>query len=308
MAGLSNVVEVAAGQRHSLALGRDELGIGAVCASLTSVAPPCFSHVPVRVQGLSGIVAIAAGSVHSLALGRDGTLWAWGANDTSALGVRSAGTCGSTPCSATPLLLSGPTGVDAFGGGDSYTVALKHDGSVWIWGLGQLVPARLLGLSGAIAIAVGVEHYLVLLRDGTVRAWGQNTAGQLGTGTRGDSGLRLNDPPVPVAGLHGVVAIAAGDDPQTFRGHSLALTREGSLWGWGAFPGSGTRRSLVPVLVSGLQSVSAIAAGNMHSLAVTRDGVLWAWGTNDRGQLGIGTEVSDAPTPVRVPQLGSVRR
>ena len=53
------------------------------------------------------------------------------------------------------------------------------------------------------------------------------------------------------------------------------------------------------VRVSGLTSVSAIAAGNDHSLAVKADGTAWAWGNNSFGQLGDGTTINRG-VPTRV--------
>jgi len=71
------------------------------------------------------------------------------------------------------------------------------------------------GLDGVRAVAAGVLHSLALKADGTVWAWGENSSGQLGTGTTTDSTA-----PVQVSGLSGVQAIAAGDN------HSLALGLE----------------------------------------------------------------------------------
>jgi hypothetical protein len=83
----NNIVAIAAGSRHSLALksdgtllawGRDtagQLGIGGIPNSASKQA------TPVVVTGANDIVAIAAGGSHSLALKSDGTLLAWGYND-----------------------------------------------------------------------------------------------------------------------------------------------------------------------------------------------------------------------------------
>ncbi len=49
------------------------------------------------------------------------------------------------------------------------------------------------------------QHPLALKADGTVWAWGDNLYGQLGNGSNTDSSV-----PVQVAGLAGVVGIAAG--------------------------------------------------------------------------------------------------
>ena len=58
--------------------------------------------------------------------------------------------------------------------------------------------------------------------DGSVWAWGLNSTGQLGDGT-----IVSRPTPAPVAGLGGVVSVAAG------AGHSLAVKADGSVWGWG---------------------------------------------------------------------------
>jgi hypothetical protein len=69
--GLTNVVAIAAGEYHSLAVKRD----GTVVAWGDNSQDQC--NVP---AGLSNVVAVAGGGGHSLALGADGTLTAWGAD------------------------------------------------------------------------------------------------------------------------------------------------------------------------------------------------------------------------------------
>ena len=124
-------------------------------------------------------------------------------------------------------------------------------------------------------------------------AWGNDSSGQLGNGNETNS-----DVPVPVTGLAGVTAIAAGSD------HSLALLSNHTVMAWGSNSsgqlGDGTTaRSNVPVAVSGLSGVVAIAAGGEHSLALLENGTVTAWGSNSYGQLGNNsTEPSDVPVPV----------
>ena len=45
---------------------------------------------------------------------------------------------------------------------------------------------------------------------------------------------------------------------------------------------------------SGLNHVTAIAAGDYYSLALGADGTVWAWGDNGYGQLGDGTTTDPA--------------
>jgi uncharacterized protein (TIGR03437 family) len=61
----------------------------------------------------------------------------------------------------------------------------------------------------------------------------------------------------------------------------------------------------VPVQVSNLTGVAAIAAGANHSLALGSDGTVWAWGDDEYGQLGNGTNVTSS-LPVQVSGLAGV--
>jgi hypothetical protein len=120
VAGLVNVIAVAAGGEHSLALKSDgtvwawgrnlegQLGDG----STTS------RTVPGQVSGLSGITAIAAGEYHSMALRNDGTVWCWGSNSRGQLGD------GSYANNAIARPVNGLSGITAIGAGAAHNVAL----------------------------------------------------------------------------------------------------------------------------------------------------------------------------------------
>jgi len=157
-----------------------------------------------------------------------------------------------------------------------------------------------MGLSDVVSIAAGDGFYLALKNDGTVWAWGGNGYGQLGDSTGIDSST-----PVRVLGIADVSAIAA-------RGASaLALKQDGTVWAWGLereivvdVVGEWKSRS-IPVKVSSLTNVSAIAEGNCFSLALKSDGTVWAWGWNDVGQLGDGTRINRS-TPLQVSGLTGV--
>jgi len=121
--------------------------------------------------------------------------------------------------------------------------------------------------------------------------WGSNGFGEVGDGTREERLL-----PVSTSGLTGVTAIAAGAN------HSLALLGNGTVEAWGNNEtgelgnGTSSRESKVPVLVSGLSEVTAIAAGEMDSFALLRNGTVMAWGYDNAGRLGVG-QVSENCNP-----------
>ena len=85
-----------------------------------------------QVPGPSGIVAIGAGSDFAFAVRSDGTVMAWRANVDGTLGN------GSTQNrSLSPVEVSGLTGVTQVAGDFADGYALKSDGTVWAWGLGE---------------------------------------------------------------------------------------------------------------------------------------------------------------------------
>ncbi len=219
-----------------------------------------------------------------------------------------------TAAIAQPALAAPPGGIFGEGlGMASPSLGPGASDGVAAWGRnseGQLgdggttdsdLPVAVSGLSGVTAIAAGDDHSLALLSNGSVVAWGENLNGQLGNGS-----TKSSDVPVAVNGLSGVTAIAAGNE------HSLALLSNGTVMGWGddrsGQLGNGTRFTIetVPVPVSGLSGVSAIAGGYDDSLALLKNGTVMAWGTNYDGELGNGTK-TESDVPVAVSGLTGVK-
>ncbi len=162
------------------------------------------------------------------------------------------------------------TNVTHITAGWGFSVAVRGDGSVLVWGNDSMIGECGLvtdmpdfpSLPAVQAISAGGQHVLALLQDGSVRAWGCN---QL---------LQAALPDNLVSSANGVraVAVAAG----AF--HSLALMSDGSVRGWGD-----SSIGQVDVVMSTLTDVAAIAAvWNTSVLYRTSSNALWVYGiTND---------------------------
>ena len=284
-ASSSQIIAIAAGDHHSLALRSDgtvwawgvgitgQLGNGTSGDQNTNPYWTDWtlvnhSNYAIQVQGLSNITAISAGSGHSLALRNDGTVWAWGSNFNGQLGIGVAGGYRS-------------------------------------------IPVQVQGLGNIIAISAGTGHSLALRNDGTVWAWGGNRYGQLGDSTRVNrhSPVKVYDfvvinepitewpigvpfPPTPEGPLTNITAIAAGGN------HSLALRSNGTVVAWGdnSHWQLGTiifsalnESTAIPVQVRNvggaagtlLSGVTAIEANYRGSVALRNNGTVAFWGTNN---------------------------
>ena len=280
---LENVIAVAAGAEHSLAL----TSAGTVVAWGDNTSGQ--STVPTVPTGaLTGVTQIAAGFNHNVVRMSDGTLLAWGASGygqtTIPDGITTATKVAAGSLHSLALLQNGTvvawgdttfgrsnvpdslTGVTAIAAGESHSLALSA-GTVVAWGsnaAGQTtVPAA--ALSGITAIAAGWNHSLALKSDGTVLAWGLNTGGQC---------------TVP-ADLSGVIGIGAGDT------YSLALKSDGTLVAWG-FEAPVHPVTSVP---GGATEVASIAAGGTHALALRAETVPVEFALLDyAGRLGVGRD------------------
>jgi len=244
---------------------------------------------PVRLRALTSAVAIAAGARFGLAVRRDGTVWAWGRNQAGQLGLGAS----DRHVHATPRPVTGLGGVTAVAAGDTHSLALRQDGTVWAWGAnddGQLgsrpsdrpraTPSAVPTLRHVAAVAAGAGFSVVLKDDGTVWTWGLDDRGQLGLGAH--AAARIVSAPTRVPGLSDIIAIAAGRD------HCLALGRDGAVYAWGddrlGELGNGVRsaaRGGAPTRVSGLADVVAIGAGWHRGLALDGNGAVRAWGDVD---------------------------
>ncbi|NWF84209.1 MAG: hypothetical protein HXY18_10305 [Bryobacteraceae bacterium] len=275
------IAALSGGRSHTLALNSG----GTVLLWGRGVLLPRITGFP------QGMVAIAAASddyysSYDLAVANNGKAWQLSYGSQSPTQIQAP----TNVIAATPfwLLTESGTVFDLQGSqvaglagivSISRTMALRNDGTVWVQG--STAPTQVSGLNKIVSISAGEGHVLALRNDGTVWCWGSNDSGQCGDGTSGNQ----RPTPVQVAGLSGVIAIAAGGS------HSLAVKSDGAVWAWGSNSngqlGDGTTSgAFLPRQVPGLTGVVSAAGGYAHSLVLDSSGRVWAWGSNSSGQLG----------------------
>ncbi len=220
---IADVIQIDAGGQHTLALKSDGTvwawgnNVNGKIGDGTTITRPTPVQVGVGVFGFNNIIAVSAGGDHSMALKSDGTVWTWGNNASGQSGNGSAGLPILTPVQNTTL-----TNVAQISGGFEHSVALKTNGTVWVWGYngqGQIgngssggnqpTPVQNITLTNVVDISAG-NHSLARKNDGSVWAWGENFYGQIGNGTTNTTGCQCQPSPVQSAVGIGNILIGAG--------------------------------------------------------------------------------------------------
>ena len=266
---LENIIEIAAGAYHNLALAKDGTvwawgynGYGQLGNNTAT-----NSSLPVKVTGLTDAVSIAAGYYNSFAVRKDGSVWSWGHNAYGSLGN------GNTSNQYIPRRVLGGAS------GSQY-------------------------LTDIVEVKAATYHTLALKANGTVYAWGYNGLGQLGS-----SGSDSYTPVQVVTGgqssasgyLEKVVDIDVSSDDDSGYGTSIALTESKEVYGWG-YSGYGalgkTGTITTPIKVSNVKTAVQIAIGGTSNGQFTyilkEDGTVSSLGYNTYGQLGNGNNSSTA--------------
>jgi len=297
ISGVSNIVQIAAGHEHALALrndgrvlgwGRNRNGQVANIRHPDDVPSlPAEGILPGRlvwdvlmptvIEGLPSdpadrVIKVAGGGFHSLALTEAGHIYAWGRSDRGQIG-------------------------------DNYS----HNDSA------QPIPQRVILPAGRTAVYVAGtsgDSNAAILDNGQVIVWGRNQEGQLGIGSleqiREDAFNPIPQIALRAVGqpLENITSIGVGET------HMVAHCGEsGEIFSWGTnwdgeLGNTGIMTSMTPLQVQrgvrgpslggspphvvgneALTGVTQLAGGHLFGLALTDDGFVQGWGRNNHGQL-----------------------
>ena len=284
-----------------------QLGNGAGSEDTSSTSP-----IQVRNSSSDGylekVIKVAQGLTHSVALTEDGKVYTWGNGESGQLGASAARRLlpAVVSVSASGEYLTGIVDITA---GDKFTAALDDRGYVWIWGdnsYGQLgiestesyvaTPQRVRKgisqssttyLENIVSIAAGSNHMLALDKNGSVWAWGDNTYGQLGETTSGES----------IDWTYYTVN-TVDNKPTAYNAATGAVVTP-------------VRNIRISPVMTYINDVEKISAGYNNSTALKTDMTAWAWGDNSYGQTGTGKTAAEAPVipmPKKIMYNGSQLR
>ncbi|KAH9314061.1 hypothetical protein KI387_022688, partial [Taxus chinensis] len=223
-------------------------------------------------------VRVACGAAHTLALTGSGEVYSFGQGTFGALGS------GNMESYSTPVQIDElwGLGIIQIACGENHSAALSVDGQVFTWGRGKYGqlghgsvqnesrPVQVKGLADQMIVQIicGGDHTMAINNEGTLFSWGRGQWGQTGLRTMEDVLV-----PMQVWDLEHVRVIQASAGAR----HSIAITEEGNVYGWG----DGEQNQLgkiagkvhvQPVLMpsvqrEGWQLLYAVAAGE-HTMAV----------------------------------------
>jgi alpha-tubulin suppressor-like RCC1 family protein len=271
-----------------------------------------YHSSPVQIPGTTWAVVVKPRLYSTFATKTDGTLWAWGNNDKGELGQNNRTSYSS------PKQIPGTTWPTSYGKLSASTggcIAIKTDGSLWVWGRnddkGKLglndknnrsSPVQIPGSWSYLLNGTEENSNYAIRDDNTLWAWGSNNYGQLGQNNKTNRSSPVQIPGTTWNGLGGGNGVLFG------------TKTDGTIWGWGDGRGGQlgqnqqgpTIRYSSPVQIPGT-TWSAGGQAKSHlggAVGFTKtDGTLWmTGGSGDYGLVAIdgGNNVSRS-SPVQIP-------
>ena len=320
---LREVVEIAAGVRHSCAVTSDgkvlcwgDNSSGQLGAPLSMAR----SGAPRPVAGIPAMKKVAAGFAHTCAVEKaNPRVWCWGTNRCGQLG---RGTIEMAPI---PV----PRKIDPVGGGGlevdavevaaggDHTCAVESGGAVYCWGCntdsqigpnatGPQTPLPVVTIPGShrsARVAANAKHSCAVLNspNGAATAgigcWGREENGALGDGLPVAS-VSGNNPFVEAkmgdAGANGAVFVAVGER------HSCAQDADRKVFCWGHNDLGQVGSIALPSVLAPFDTserAKGLALGGATTCILSPDDRVLCWGSNESGQLGRGTPPDPQPHP-----------
>lgn len=253
-------------------------------------------HVYRNVEGAITVPVIEHQDYGTIILKEDGTVWTTGKNDKGQLGN------GTTIDSNIPVQvkINETTYLDnvkKISAGRNSGIALRMDGTVWMWGYNEEIELvsgvkssvyaiRVVGPNGVgyleniIDVELGFFEMGAITPTGELYMWGRRNCGIMGDGTRPSSSTYIPQK----ANIKNVIKVSMQE-------HAIALTSEGDVYGWGGV-GIGSpylvlqSEATLPTIMT--SNGSDIVATEKDSIILKDNGKIYGCGINQYGELQTG--------------------
>jgi alpha-tubulin suppressor-like RCC1 family protein len=281
--------------------------ISDIYVDISTVEDALGDTIPTSILTDAGIVALNSRSI-----------WTWGFNSSGRLGLN------DTVSRSSPVQIGSNSVWSNISMSSSHSLALKNDGSLWVWGLSSITSSAFqqsvtgvttlrgfLGLnntinrSSPIQIGSGINWSSVstnaayssyssaIKTDGTLWVWGANLFGALGL-----NNTVSRSSPIQVGTDTDWKKISMGGY------HSAAIKSNQTLWTWGdgglgKLGLNSTLRRSSPTQVGTDTDWWQVAAGAFNTLALKTTGTIWSFGAGADGKLGL-NDITNRSSPAQV--------
>ena len=235
------------------------------------------------------IKSVYCGYDHTLMLKNDGTLWTCGWNGEGELGLGD-----TTNRYVFTQITTNTDNIKSVYCGESHTIILKNDGTLWgcgnnncgQLGLGDTSNRKTFTkiTDNVKSVYCGYEHTIIFKNDGTLWGCGNNRSSQLGLGDTSNKTIFTK----VTTNVDNIKSIYCGSY------HSFILKNDGTLWGCGNNEhgqlglGDANNRKTFTLIGINTNDIKSIYCGSSYTLILKNNGTLWGCGYNGYGQLGLG--------------------
>ncbi len=331
ISGLNNIVEIASGDSHNLALRADGTvySLGYNGYGQCGTGNTTNINEAVAIENLQKIESVKAAGDTSYLLSTAGEVYSFGRNTKSSLGTGTKEASISKPTKIQSQM------VHKISAGQNYGVYVNDEGFVYTWGnnnYGQLAQGEQEIITPSVIGSVKIvpEQSYITIQEGQSKEIGvtlnntfnlrqdiidsqgftfETINGQIAT-MQGNTVTGVQSGITPSVISHNtsgkkaavyievlkenaksVIDVKAGED------FNIALKADGTAWSFGAntygeLALGNTANYNEPQPISLEARIRQIAVGNHHMLALTENGVVYAAGQNKNGQCGNGTDTN----------------
>ena len=235
------------------------------------------------------IKSVYCGTSHTLILKNDGTLWGCGYNGNGELGLGD-----TTDRTTFTQITTNTDNIKSVYCGESHTIILKNDGTLWgcgnnncgQLGLGDTSNRKIFTkiTDNVKSVYCGYEHTVIFKNDGTLWGCGNNSSSQLGLG---DTSNKTTFTKITTR-VDNIKSIYCGSY------YTIILKNDGTLWACGNNEhgqlglGDTNNRKTFTLIGINTNNIKSVYCGGSYTLILKNDDTLWGCGLNDEGQLGLG--------------------